>query len=70
MSDRSHALVMTVSNALVGEEEHLQADLDGNDGPEDLCPSHDLHGPLESLDLARMSLKHLCREYIGPELLS
>ena len=55
-------------HALIGEEKHLQGDLDRDESPEDLGPAHEADGPFESPDLACVLLLHLGREQIGPKL--
>jgi hypothetical protein len=54
--------------SLLGEEEHLQANLDRDHSKEHLEPSHDFDCPIEALDFALVFLDEVSREDVGPEL--
>lgn len=53
---------------LIRKEEHLQTDLDRNQGEEDFEPPHDLERPIETLDLALVLFDELGGEDVCPEL--
>lgn len=53
---------------LVREEEHLQCNLDGNNGEKDFKPSHDLERPIKAFDFALMFFDELGGEDVCPKL--
>lgn len=55
-------------DSLIREEEHLQTNLDRNQGEEDFEPPHDLERPVETLDLALVLFDELGGEDVCPEL--
>jgi hypothetical protein len=54
--EKGETRVDHVVDEVVAEKEHLERDLDRNDGKQDLEPAHEADRPLEAPDLGRMLL--------------